>query len=85
MTDKTVSATEFQNHAGYYLDLSARAPTIITRHGRPSRVLLDYESYQKLIAQDTRRAYYPEELPDDIKAEFAKGYQGEDETKAPGL
>ena len=41
------------------------------------------ELYKKLSSdeclkkEDTRKAYYPHELPDDLKEELEKGYQGE--------
>jgi prevent-host-death family protein len=50
MTDTIVTATEFQNHVGRYLDAAARAPVFITKHRRPVRVLLDIEDYERLRA-----------------------------------
>jgi len=72
----TVAATEFQNSIGKYLEESAKAPVHITKHGREVRVLLDAEEYRRLLALDTRKSLAPSELPDDIKAEFTKGYTG---------
>ena len=63
--ERIVTATEFQNRAGQYLDESARAPVVVTRHGRPSRVLLDIEEYQRLKRGDTRQAIRPEDLTDE--------------------
>lgn len=62
----TVASTEFQNRAGLYIEKSAREPVFITRHKRPVRVLLDIAEYERLKANDTRRAYLVEELPDDL-------------------
>lgn len=62
----TVASTEFQNRAGLYIERSAREPVFITRHKRPVRVLLDIAEYERLKANDTRRAYLIEELPDDL-------------------
>lgn len=76
MADATVAATEFQNRAGLYLDRAGKEPVFVTRHGRVVRVLMDIDEYERLKAYDTRRAYLPHELPDAIKAEFDKGYQG---------
>jgi prevent-host-death family protein len=78
MADKQVTSTEFQNKAGVYLDNAGRAPVFITRHNRPYRVLIDILDYERLKSFDTRRAYAPHELPDAIKAELDKGYQGEE-------
>ncbi len=71
-----VTATEFQTRAGQYLDRSGKQPVYITKHNRPVRVLIDVEEYERLKAYDTRQVLYPDELPDDIKAELEKGYQG---------
>jgi len=76
MATKTVSSTDFQNHAGRYIDESAKDAVLITRYKRPLRVLIDYEEYERLRAYDTRRVYFPDELNDQQKALFEKGYQG---------
>ena len=59
MTRKTVSATDFQNRAGVYMEESAKAPVYITKHNRPVRVLVDVAEYERLKAFDTRRVYRP--------------------------
>lgn len=76
-TPKTITATEFKTRAGRYLDESGKEPVYITRHDRPVRVLVDVEEYERLKAMDTRRFYLAEDLPDDLREEFEKGYQGE--------
>jgi hypothetical protein len=48
-----------------------------TRYKRPVRVLVDIEEYERLKAFDTRQVFYPNELDDDQKALFNKGYQDE--------
>jgi prevent-host-death family protein len=77
MEIKTVSSTEFQNRAGKWLDEAGRGPVVITRHDRPLRVLIDIEEYERLQSRDSRQVFYPHELPDEIKAELAKGWQGD--------
>lgn len=62
----TVASTEFQNHAGLYMEQSGKAPVFITKHSRPVRVLLDIDEYERLKACDTRKAYYADELPNQI-------------------
>ena len=64
----TVASTEFQNRAGLYIERAAKSPVFITKHKRPVRVLLDIEEYERLKARDTRRAYYVEELPEEVIA-----------------
>jgi prevent-host-death family protein len=66
MSDITVASTAFQNHAGLYLEKSAKEPVFITRHKRRLRVLLDIDEYERLKARDTRRTLYTDELPDDV-------------------
>jgi prevent-host-death family protein len=62
---REVSATEFQNRAGLYIEQSGKEPVFITRHRRPARVLIDIEEYERLKARDTRQAYATENLPDE--------------------
>jgi prevent-host-death family protein len=68
----TVASTEFQNHAGLYIERAGKAPVFITRHRRPVRVLLDIEEYERLKARDTRRAWFAEELPGEWEEALAK-------------
>jgi prevent-host-death family protein len=77
MNIKTVPSTEFQNHAGRYIDDAGTGPVVITRHQRPVRVLLHIDEYERLKSYDTRKALYPHELPDDLKAELEQGYPGD--------
>jgi prevent-host-death family protein len=56
MKHRTVTATEFRNKAGQYIDEAAKAPIVITKHNRPARVLLDIDEYERLQAGDLRRA-----------------------------
>ena len=62
MKPKLVTATEFRNRAGQYLDEAAKAPVIITKHNRPSRVLIDIEEYERMKRYDTREFVRPEDL-----------------------
>ena len=62
---KLVTSTDFQNRAGLYLDEAGKAPVVITKHRRPSRVLLDIDEYQRLRSLDTRQALYAQELTED--------------------
>ena len=65
MADITVAATEFQNKVGFYLDQAGKGPVVLTRHGRPSRVVLDIEAYERLKKRDTRQVYLVEDLPEE--------------------
>lgn len=74
MTLKSVTSTEFRNKAGLWLDEAAKGPVVITKHSRPSRVLIDVDEYERLKSfEDTRKALYPHELGDEL---FEEGYQG---------
>jgi prevent-host-death family protein len=66
MSEHTVASTEFQTRAGLYLDKAAKSPVFITKHKRPSRVLLDIDEYNRLKARDTRVAIKSEDLSKDI-------------------
>lgn len=77
-TNNTVSATDFQNAVGRYIEQSARRPVFITKHQHPARVLLDYEEYQRLKAQDrkTPRHYDAADLPEDVIEALEKADYG---------
>ena len=72
----SITATEFQTRAGRYIESAAKKPVFITKHGRPVRVLVDIDEYERLKAYDTRKTLSPHELDDEMKAELEKGYQG---------
>jgi prevent-host-death family protein len=65
MADTIVASSEFQTRAGLYLDQAGKSPVFITKHKRPSRVLLDIDEYNRLKARDTRIAYLCEDLPEE--------------------
>ena len=48
---RSVTATEFKNRTGQYLDESGTTPVFITRHGREVRVLLGISDYDNLCAK----------------------------------
>lgn len=77
-TTTAITSTEFRAHSGQYIEQAGKRPVYITKHGRPVRVLIDIEEYERLRAQDVKH-YRPDrdELPADILAELDIGYQGE--------
>lgn len=77
MTVKTVGSTELQDRVGRHIDDAGRDPDVITRHNRPVRVLLHIDEHERLKSYDTRKALYPHELPENLKAELEQDYQGE--------
>ncbi len=48
------NASDFQKRLGEFTDLARREPVMITRHGRPSLVLLAAEDYERLKAVEER-------------------------------
>jgi prevent-host-death family protein len=44
----TINASEFQKRVGEFSDIARREPVTVTRHGRPSVVLLSAEDYRRL-------------------------------------
>ncbi|TGE01143.1 type II toxin-antitoxin system prevent-host-death family antitoxin [Methylobacterium nonmethylotrophicum] len=67
MPDRTVTTAEFLRHFGRYHDEARLAPLTLTKHGRPSLVVLSIDAYQQLTAQaDPRRAYAAGETPPDL-------------------
>lgn len=68
---ETVSTVEFMRHFGRYHDEAKKRPITLTKHGRPSVVVLPVELYEKLQGHaDPRRVYRAGEMPDDLAAMF---------------
>lgn len=61
------SASDFQKRLGEFTDIARREPVMITRHGRPSLVLLAAEDYERLrlIEERSTRAIRTADLPDE--------------------
>jgi prevent-host-death family protein len=61
----TTNASDFQKRLGEFTDLARREPVMITRHGRPSLVLLAAEDYERLkvIEERSTRAIRTTDLP----------------------
>lgn len=76
MDNNHISASDFQNRAGYFMDRAGKAPIYITRYNRPIRVLVDIDEYERLKRFDTRLSLHPHELSDEIKEVLEQGYQG---------
>ncbi len=65
-TIQRVKSAEFQKRFGLFKEAAQRNPITITSHGRDSLVLMSAQEYARLQALDTRRAYHPAELPDQL-------------------
>lgn len=59
------NASDFQKRLGEFSDLARREPVMITRHGRPSLVLLAAEDYERLrsIEERSTKAIKTTDLP----------------------
>lgn len=70
-TMHTVSTVEFMRHFGRYHDEAKKNPITLTKHGRPSVVVLPVELYEKLKGHaDPRRVYKAGEMPEELAAMF---------------
>jgi prevent-host-death family protein len=60
-----ISASDFQKRVGEFSDLARREPVTVTRHGRPSLVLLSAEDYERLkqIERHATKALKVSKLP----------------------
>ena len=60
-----ISASDFQKRVGEFSDVARREPVTVTRHGRPSLVLLSAEDYYRLkqIEQHATKAIKVSKLP----------------------
>jgi prevent-host-death family protein len=62
----TVKASEFQKRPGEFSDIARREPVTVTRHGRPSLVLLAAQDYARLrrIEERATKAMRVSDLPE---------------------
>ena len=70
-----VTATEFKNRLGQYLDAAEKKPVIRKKSGRIKSVLISHVVYEKFLAlEDAHWAHLA------VKVE-TEGYLGEDKTE----
>ena len=67
MDTKSISSADFIRHFGRYHDEAQHAPLALTKHGRPSVVVVPAEMFERLMQRDDpRHAYGSGETPDDL-------------------
>ena len=61
----TINASEFQKRVGEFTDIARREPVTVTRHGRPSVVVLSAEDYERMkqIEERATKAVAVRNLP----------------------
>jgi len=70
-----ITATEFKNRIGRYLDMAETDPVLVKKSGRPKSVLISHEMYNKFMALED--VYWARKA---AEAE-AEGYLGEKATE----
>jgi len=86
MEIKNVTATEFRQKSGLWLDEAGKAPIIITKHDRPSRVVMDYDMYKRLAAYATRKVFLASEMTEEHRKMIEKAeYEGPDDPELEAL
>jgi len=70
-----ITATEFKNRLGKYLDMAETDPVFVKKSGRSKSVLISQEMYKKFLAMED--AYWAQKA---LEAE-AEGYLGERASK----
>ena len=70
-----ITATEFKNRLGRYLDVAETDPVLVEKSGRPKSVLISHRMYEKFMALED--AYWAHKA---VEAE-AEGYLGEKTTE----
>lgn len=48
MSEKTITSFEFVRQFGRYHDEAMREPITLTKHGRPTVVILPFDQYERL-------------------------------------
>lgn len=67
----TVTTAEFMRHFGHYHDEARKSPITLTKHGRPSVVVIPVELYEKLRGYaDPRRVYTAGQMPEELATMF---------------
>ncbi|MDI6836452.1 type II toxin-antitoxin system prevent-host-death family antitoxin [Ciceribacter thiooxidans] len=67
----TVTTAEFVRHFGHYHDEARKTPITLTKHGRPSVVVVPVELFEMLKGHaDPRRVYKAGEMPEQLAAMF---------------
>ena len=69
-----ITATEFKNRLGKYLDMAETGPVFVKKSGRQKSVLISQEMYKKFLALED--AYWAQKA---LEAE-TEGYLGEKES-----
>ena len=62
---KSFASTELKQKLGDVLAAAEREPVAITRHRKTRYVLMDAETYERRFAQDPRRSYATQDMPDE--------------------
>jgi prevent-host-death family protein len=64
---KSISTTEFMRDFGKYHDEARQHPLTLTKHGRPSVVVISADLYERMTTNlDPRRSYRADEMPDEL-------------------
>jgi prevent-host-death family protein len=67
MSNKSISTAEFMRHFGRYHDEAQKRPITLTKHGRPSVVVVPIELFERMVGiDDPRRAYKTSETPPEL-------------------
>jgi len=64
MPPTQITASEFQQAFGAFSERAQREPDVITKHGRPSLVVMSAQEWERLKRRD-RRVGATSELPDE--------------------
>lgn len=68
---KSISTTEFMSNFGKYHDEARHHPITLTKHGRPSVVVVSADLYERMTANsDPRRVYATGEMPNELADMF---------------
>ena len=68
---KSISTTEFMRDFGKYHDEARQHPITLTKHGRPSVVVVSADLYERMMGNsDPRRTYAAGEMPKELADAF---------------
>ncbi len=68
---KSISITEFMRDFGKYHDEARQHPITLTKHGRPSVVVVAADLYERMASNnDPRRTYAAGEMPEELSDMF---------------
>jgi len=74
---KTFTSADLGKNTGEVTKAALRSPVFITRHNKPTFVMMSYEDYERRQAKDPRKVFSTKDMPDEERALLISALQDE--------